>query len=303
MGSENRILRVNQPIVGVVTYGARPQSNRANNNCINCDYYCQIRTRNFFDLNPFIFVSKTSGEWKAVIMVTLEQIRAVLLKTSTATVGDVLRGMGNSVIVCDPAIKSAKPGWKFCGQAYTLQYLPYRKGDTSSKDGPEERKTIEMPKTYGVVVIATCPALRNGQYWGENKTAQAKASGAIARVVDGLSRDTREHIELDFPLFLRGSTSGAVLGSPDFAPKTISTQANVPVVFGGVRCEPGDIVMGDDDGIIIIPRVEAEKALPHILWMIDYEERLGKASKDADFEARAKLKAEHDEQFKKLKNL
>jgi len=225
---------------------------------------------------------------------TIEEIRNVFLSTSTATVGDVLRGMGNPAIVCDPEIRSVRPGWKFCGQAYTLQYRPFRKGDKS-----EERKIVEMPKEYGVVVLATYPSMRYQLFWGENMNMQARATGAIARVVDGLTRDIKEHIEADFPLFTRSRTSGPVWG----ANVPNSAAADVPVVFGGIRCDPRDIVMGDDDGIIIVPREEAEKSLPHIPWTIDYEERMSKASSKADWNARAKLIAEHNEYYERLSKL
>src|SRR3990170_7314376 len=103
---------------------------------------------------------------------TLDEIIKVFLKGSTAMVGDVLRAMGNPAIVCDPEIRSAQPGTRFCGQAYTLQYRPYRKGDKS-----EERKIIELPKTQGVIVLATHPSLRDEGFWGDNMNSQARATG------------------------------------------------------------------------------------------------------------------------------
>jgi 4-hydroxy-4-methyl-2-oxoglutarate aldolase len=225
---------------------------------------------------------------------TLEEIRKVFLKGSTAMVGDVIRAMGNPAIVCDPEIKSAKLGTRFCGQAYTLQYRPFRKGDKS-----EDRKIIEMKKTQGVIVLATYPSIRDEGYWGDNMNSQARAMGAIARVTDGLTRDVKEHVDTDFPLFFRGAASGPVWGLT----KPISSVAQVPVVFGGVRCEPGDIVMGDDDGVIIIPLAEAEKSLSQVEWKIEFEERMGKASKAGDFKARAVLVVEQQEHMKKLKDL
>ena len=225
---------------------------------------------------------------------TLDEIIEVYMKASTAVVGDIIRSMGNPAIVCDPKIKSAKPDWRFCGQAYTLQYQPYRKGDVD-----EVRKLIEKPKEKGVVVVATYDSIKDLVYWGDNMNSQAKATGAIARIVDGNSRDIRDHIEDDFPLFLRNATSGAIYG----VYKPISNIVNVPVVFGGVRCEPGDIVMGDDDGIIIVPRKEAEKSLSHILWKIEMEKKLGDASRKADWKARGKIMKEQKDYMAKLKDL
>jgi 4-hydroxy-4-methyl-2-oxoglutarate aldolase len=72
--------------------------------------------------------------------------------------------------------------------------------------------------------------------------------------IDGCVRDSEEIIHMGFPVFCRGTcirgTTKGVLGS-----------VNLPILFGEVIVNPGDLVLGDDDGLVIVPRLEMEKVL------------------------------------------
>jgi regulator of RNase E activity RraA len=226
---------------------------------------------------------------------TVEKIVETYLTASTAQVGDVIRATGHPCIVVDPAIKAIKQGMRFCGQAFTLQYMPRRRGDV---DVGSQFRGSPMP--YGVPVLATS-GITNQMYWGENMTNVTRKSGAIARVCDGYTRDSTAYIESNFPVFCRGVASGAVKGVEI---PMVAIAKDVSVVCGGVRCEPRDIVMGDDDGVIIVPRDVAEKSVPHVGWFLKFEEEeWGPACADVDWPEIRRLAKEKKEYFDTIKDL
>jgi regulator of RNase E activity RraA len=90
-------------------------------------------------------------------------------------------------------------------------------------------------------------------YWGEILTATAKKRGGVGAVINGYHRDTPKVLEQNWPVFSRGRFA------QDSGVRTKVIAYRVPIEVGGVRVEPGDLVFGDLDGVLIIPRkVEAE---------------------------------------------
>jgi 4-hydroxy-4-methyl-2-oxoglutarate aldolase len=85
-------------------------------------------------------------------------------------------------------------------------------------------------------------------HWGEMMTAAAKQRGARAAVVEGGLRDTHQVLAQDFPVFYRYRTSNGSLSRC----KIVAYQ--VPIRIGKVIVKPGDVVFGDIDGIVVVPR-------------------------------------------------
>jgi len=92
-------------------------------------------------------------------------------------------------------------------------------------------------------------------YFGEIMTATIKARHAVGAVVDGYMRDTRQVLEQDFPVFSMGRDAQ---GS-GYRNKVIAYR--VPVEVGGIHIDPGDIIFGDIDGVVVIPRAIEKQAL------------------------------------------
>jgi len=90
--------------------------------------------------------------------------------------------------------------------------------------------------------------------WGGIQTQVAKKLGIAGVVVDGSVRDVRIIRKLRYPIFC----SGVVPAGPH---KGLGDSVNVPVQCGGVPVNPGDIVIGDDDGVVVVPREKAEEVL------------------------------------------
>lgn len=106
----------------------------------------------------------------------------------------------------------------------------------------------------GDVIVVDGGAYEMAGYWGEVLTVAAQARGVAGLVIDGAVRDVRAIAKRNFPLFARSvSMRAAVKEQPG--------KVNVPVVCGGVQVNPGDLVFGDDDGVVIVAREKAEAVL------------------------------------------
>lgn len=100
------------------------------------------------------------------------------------------------------------------------------------------------------VVVVGCTAESSDGFFGELLATSFRARGAVGLVIDGGCRDVKELQAIDFPVFSRAvsarGTVKATLGS-----------VNVAVVCAGMHVEPGDVVIADADGVVVVPRLQA----------------------------------------------
>jgi 4-hydroxy-4-methyl-2-oxoglutarate aldolase len=140
----------------------------------------------------------------------------------------------------DAVIKPIARGVRLCGPAFTVQCHP---GDNLML-----HKALERAQP-GDVLVATVGGCYEGGYWGGlmGTSAQARHLGGLA--IDGCVRDSAELIQMGFPIFCRGfAIRGTVKGTLGLI--------NHPTVFGGILVHPGDLVLGDDDGLVVVRRAE-----------------------------------------------
>ncbi|MGB9812126.1 MAG: 4-carboxy-4-hydroxy-2-oxoadipate aldolase/oxaloacetate decarboxylase [Thermovenabulum sp.] len=154
-------------------------------------------------------------------------------------------------------IKPINKGMKICGPAFTVQCMP---GDNLML-----HKALEIAKEGDVIVATTNEAYEYG-YWGGLMTVSAMARKIGGLAIDGCIRDSAEIIEMGFPVFCRGF---AIRGTS----KNSLGLINYPVVFGGIIVEPGDLILGDDDGIVAVKREECEEVLKKALKRVEDEEK------------------------------
>lgn len=158
----------------------------------------------------------------------------------------VVQAVVGKPYLVDPAIKPlANRDWKICGSAITV--LP---------DGTDTMMSIvatSLAQTGDVIVVAAAGDCSAG-VWGNGTTISARNRGAAGAVVDGAVIDSRAILKGDTPVFARGSNMNHKIAAK---PGSV----NVDVNFGGVKVSPGDIVLGDMDGLIIVPRRNAEEVI------------------------------------------
>jgi regulator of RNase E activity RraA len=108
-------------------------------------------------------------------------------------------------------------------------------------------------------------------YWGEILTATAKMRGATGAVINGFHRDTPKVLEQDWPVFSRGRYA------QDSSVRTQVVDYRCPIEIGGVWVEPGDLVFGDLDGVVIVPKKVEKDALERALTKARGEKTVRKA--------------------------
>ena len=143
----------------------------------------------------------------------------------------------------DPSIKPAWAGAKVCGPALTVACPP---GDNLMLHH------AVASATAGVVIVATLGGYLLTGAWGEILTQAAKAKGVAGLVVDGAVRDIEAIAQQRFPVFSRGLAIGACT-------KERPGLLGVPVSIGGATVSPGDIIVGDSDGLVTIQRERADE--------------------------------------------
>ena len=159
----------------------------------------------------------------------------------TCKIGDAMAAHG----LMHYSIKPIAPGMRVCGPAVTVLTRP--------GDALYVQAVIDYLQPGDVVVI-DAGDVRDVACIGERLAYYMKLRGAVGIVVDGAIRDSRGIIDMGFPCFAK-SVCMKIFGSN--GPGAI----NVPLQCGGVPVNPGDIIVGDDDGVVCVPAEAAEHVL------------------------------------------
>jgi regulator of RNase E activity RraA len=189
--------------------------------------------------------SDANKEWK-----TDEQLFALVRSTLyTPVVGDTLDALGLYHQFLPQPIQPLRESMTVVGRAMPVVMIDVY--------GPQKLPFGKLTEALdhlrpGEVYLASGGDMRCA-YWGEILTATARMRGAAGAVINGFHRDTPQVLEQGWPVFSRGRYA------QDSGVRTQVVDYRCPVEVGGVWVEPGDLVFGDLDGVVIVPRrVEAE---------------------------------------------
>lgn len=159
--------------------------------------------------------------------------------------------------VMDPGIKGIYPGIKLSGEAVTVMCRP--------GDNLMVHKAIEMACPDDVIVVSTC-GNTNSAVLGELMATSAMKAGIAGVIVDGAVRDAEAMEQMGFKVFARAvAASGCDKDGPG--------EINCPVSCGGVVVNPGDVIIGDADGVVVIRREDAAEVLRLTEEIVAREER------------------------------
>ena len=154
------------------------------------------------------------------------------------------------------AIRPAAPAGRICGPAYTVQCAP---GDNLMLHKALQRAPA------GVVLVASVGGEYDFGYWGGMMAVAAQARGIDGLAIDGCVRDSEEMARMGFPVFCRGfSIRGTV--------KSTLGLINYPFNFGRQVIFPGDLVLGDADGMVVVRAADAADILEKSLARVKFEE-------------------------------
>ncbi len=193
-----------------------------------------------------------------------------LREIGAATVSSTLGHMGvRSPYMVGPVARS--PGKVVAGPALTLQCMPKREdlyGDGEYED-PEtqlHRHVLYHTRPGDVVVVDARGDLRSGIF-GDMMLTYFRGRGGTGVVIDGCIRDYPKVQRLELGLWLKGVT-------PNYHAQTdlVPYAVNVPVACGGVFVMPGDIIVADDDGVVVVPVKMAEQVIAEASKHNEWEE-------------------------------
>jgi regulator of RNase E activity RraA len=193
---------------------------------------------------------------------------AALASIGTATISSELNRLG----IRDPHIRGPLPlvsGRAAAGPALTLQCMPKREDlfGGSEYDNPELQlhRHVMFPARAGDMIVVDARGDMGSGIFGEMMLTFLAGRGGAGVVVDGCIRDSGKARQLDLGMWVRGVT-------PNYHAQTtlIPFAVNVPVACGGVLVMPGDIVVADDDGAVVVPVALAQAVIDagseHAAW-------------------------------------
>ncbi len=176
----------------------------------------------------------------------------ILDKCFSAVLQDVMDPMGLRDQCMAPEIKPLQPGMRAWGEVRTI-YLE------AVDEVPEHPFQLEMEllddTRRGQIIVARCDTGEMSAFWGGLLTNAAVGHGAHGVIMDGGARDYEEIVELGFPVFSAGLIPYDSLGRMD------GKAIDVPITCGGVKTSPGDLVFGDVNGIVVVPKDVADEVI------------------------------------------
>jgi regulator of RNase E activity RraA len=186
----------------------------------------------------------------------------------SAALVDVLDERGLRDQTLPPSIRPLAHGMRLAGQAFTVEGEPSRHDDWDAAI----RKTLAMlgEVPTGHVAVYQCNQDR-AAHFGELSATSLAARGVVGCVIDGGCRDVRLIEEAGFPVFARFVTP------EDSTWRWEVTATGVPITIGTVRIEPGDWVVGDEDGVVVVPAAVAGDVLAAAETKVGTESEIRKA--------------------------
>ena len=165
-------------------------------------------------------------------------------KLDTTCVSDAMDKLG--IECCAYGIKPLQTGSRICGRAFTVHYTPCGAVNGTVGDFLDD---VEP----GNVVVIDNVGRDNCTVWGDIMSKAAKQFGVAGTVINGVCRDVPAIIECKYPVFSKGYY---VRTGKD---RVYVDSINKPVMLADIPVYPGDIVIGDDTGVVVVPQSQAEK--------------------------------------------
>lgn len=184
------------------------------------------------------------------------------LKIPATCISDSLKGLTNM----DFTIKPLKETYKISGPACTVKLL--------ANDNLIFLKGLVLAKP-GDVLVVDIGSYQYNAIAGDFMIGAAKVLGLAGVVVDGTVRDSAGIKETDFPVFCKGNTLAA-------SNKVGIGEVNIPICCGGVVVNPWDIIIGDADGVVVVPQDRATETLKFALKKEQADQERAKLLESAD---------------------
>jgi 4-hydroxy-4-methyl-2-oxoglutarate aldolase len=183
----------------------------------------------------------------------MTSIEEKFITLPTTGISDALYGFNHM----DSGIKPLKASYKISGRAFTINIPP---GDnTGILRGMREARP-------GDVLVVDGKGFTERAVAGDFVIGLIMNLGLQGIIIDGAIRDIKGIRDLDFPVFCRASTIAA-------STKAAKGDIQVPISCGGVSIRPGDLIVGDEDGVIVIPKGKEEEILASTLEKLNKDQQ------------------------------
>lgn len=185
-----------------------------------------------------------------------DEIVELSKKASTATISYMLYSQGFR-FVCMEGVLPIKEGTVMAGRAFTLRYLPRREDHSQMGPGrPNYAQHIAI-ETIGSGEVLVVDARGNAKagIFGDILVARMEYRGSVGLVTDGALRDAPFLRASGFPCFVGG------IHPYGHSPEHWAADVQLAVACGGVTVYPGDLIVGDDDGVVVCPQAIAEEII------------------------------------------
>jgi 4-hydroxy-4-methyl-2-oxoglutarate aldolase len=186
-------------------------------------------------------------------IITLETVRKTLY---VAVVADVLDTLGYRRQACSGILAAQTVEGLLAGRSKTTLWVDMYHEDPQPYD--LELRAVDEVGPDEILVAAAGGSMRSG-IWGELLSTAARNRGCAGAIVDGAVRDVRAMQRMEFPVYARGR-------SPyDSKDRQRVVDLDIPVEIDGVSVHPGEIILADADGLVVIPRQVEQEAL-RLAW-------------------------------------
>ncbi len=184
--------------------------------------------------------------------IVLSEICRRYRRLYTGLVADLLDGKGVRTHSLPSNIRPLRETLVVAGPAFTCQGYPT--GDIRSDDTPMLIKMLDSLTPHGVAVMSTGGDV-SSSHWGEIMTLAARQRGCTGAVVDGGVRDTAYILKTNFPVFVKFYLPASSVSRFELK------ELQIPIRIGEVCILPGDFILGDGDGVVVIPAALIEEIL------------------------------------------
>jgi len=182
---------------------------------------------------------------------TLDKLRRI--STATLTTQLFKLGFRNTFM---HGVRPLNPHLRLVGEAATVRFVPAREDlasfDAIATNEYPQRKAIDEIRP-GQVLVFDCRGVDSAAAAGEILMSRLKVRGAAGAVTDGAMRDYASIQTLDFPVYAKG------MAAPAHVHRHLAVDMNVPVGCAEVLVMPGDVLVGDEEGVVCIPRHVADQ--------------------------------------------
>lgn len=183
----------------------------------------------------------------------------------SGVLADVLDALGHRNSALPRHIRPLRNDWKVLGRVATLSAVTV--ACEPARPYEIELACVDALKP-GDVLVATTNGDLDSALWGELLSTASRAHGAVGAIIDGLTRDAARILDMDFPVFAAGFSPLDSKGRLD------GFQHAQPIRIGDCVIDPGDFILADIDGIVVIPARLAGEAFPLALEKVSGENKV-----------------------------